>query len=177
MKRTVIYLTIFTFAVLWVSCATKIQTSPALPCSIDEGTDSLYIREVGHGVSANLQQARRKSLSEAKMRILSHFLNVTSSKDSLALLQTDILPFEKECEKVFVNDNQYHVYTRLASPIPDEARLLYYREQFRKYAEEKRKQMQGNQQGSKEESSKRQNQSESFQNEQDNSISPKNDNQ
>ena len=42
---------------------------------------------------------------------------------------------------MFVTDNQYHVYTRLASPIPDEARLLYYREQFRKYAEEKQKQM------------------------------------
>ena len=140
MKRIVTYLTIFAFAFLWVACATKMQTSPALPCSIDEDTDSLYIREVGHGVSANLQQARRESLSEAKMRILSHFLNVTS-KDSLPLLQTDILHFEKECENVFVTDNQYHVYTRLASPIPDEARLLYYREQFRKYAEEKQKQM------------------------------------
>lgn len=121
--------------------------------------------------------ARRKSLIDAKMEILSYLLNIPLSNDSVVFLQADILPFEKECEKVFFNENRYHVYTRLACPMPDEERLVYYREQFRKYAEEKRKQMQGNQQGSKEESSKRQNQSESFQNEQDNSISPKNDNQ
>lgn len=177
MKRLKIYMLLSWILVLVAGCATKIQSTPVLPCSIEEYTDSQHIREVGHGASENLQMARRKSLIDAKMKILSYLLNVPLSSDSIVLLQTDILPFEKECEKVFFNENQYHVYTRLACPMPDEERLVYYREQFRKYAEEKRKQMQGNQQGSKEESSKRQNQSESFQNEQDNSISPKNDNQ
>lgn len=178
MKRLKNYLLLSCIIILVAGCATKIISTPVLPCSMEEGIDSQYIREVGHGASENLQMARRQSLIDAKMKILSYLLNIPLSNDSVVFLQADILPFEKECEKVFFNENQYHVYTRLACPMPDEERLVYYREQFRKYAEEKQKQMQGNQQGSNNEgASKRQNQSESFQNEQDNSISPKNDNQ
>ena len=145
MTKTLHFFVLLLAAVLVGSCATKVQLEPALPCSVEDETETLYIRKVGIGVSANLQQARWESLSDAKIKILSHLLNVPFSKDSIALLQTDILPFEKECEKVYFNDDQYYVYTRLATLTPDEARLLYYREQFRKYAEKKKKQMFENQ--------------------------------
>lgn len=127
-------------AMILGSCATKLPADITLPCSVAE-TDSLYIREVGVGINIDLQAARWVSLVDAKMRIFSRFFKSVSSSDTLIVCQTNILPFEKECEKVFFKDNKYHVYTRIASPIPDEERLVFYREKFRKYAEEKQKRM------------------------------------
>lgn len=178
MKKIQTYLLLSFIAGILYGCVTKVQTTSVIPCSVEEDSSSQYIRRVGHGACANLQMARNESLIDAKIKILYHLLNTPLSIDSIVFLQTDILPFEKECEKVFFNENQYHVYTRLACQIPDEEKLVYYRERFRKYAEEKQKQMMEKQRNSIEgNSSERQNQHESFQYDQDNSISPKNDNQ
>jgi hypothetical protein len=141
MKKIQPYLLIFFIACILDGCITKEKTMSALPCSVEENSNSQYIRRVGHGASANLQMARKESLIDAKIKILSHLLNTPLLMDLVVFLQTDILPFEKECEKVFFNENQYHVYTRLACQIPDEKRLVYYRERFHKYAEEKQRQM------------------------------------
>lgn len=139
MKKIQTYLLLPFIAGILYGCVTKVHTTSVIPCSVEEDSNSQYIRRVGHGTSANFQMARKESLIDAKIKILSHLLNTPLSIDSIVFLQTDILPFEKECEKVFFNENQYHVYTRLACQMPNEEKLVYYRECFRKYAEAKQK--------------------------------------
>lgn len=134
---------IFTTLLFLGGCGTKKKVVTIMPCETETTDDSLYIRELGHGVSTNLQYARNKAVYDAQYKIVSRFcdsvrtympqVNYNSSNDSLYVGFKDTILFHyplsyfgelsytrKECEKfTFDANNQYHCFVTLALPKAD----------------------------------------------------------
>ena len=129
-------------AILLYGCASK-KSAVILPCETESVDDALYIRELGHGVSTNLQFARRISINDAQFKIFNRLcdsirtylpqVNYDSAKDSIFVGLSDTILFRystsffgelsytrKECEKVTSDaNNRYHCFITLSLPKED----------------------------------------------------------
>lgn len=129
-------------AILFYGCASK-KTSVILPCETESTDDALYIRELGHGVSTNLQFARKSSINNAQCKIINRLCDsirtylpqvyYNSASDSILVGMTDTILFKypisffgelsytrKECERVTLDaDNRYHCFITLSLPKED----------------------------------------------------------
>ena len=109
-----------------------------MPCEIETVDDSLYIREVGHGISPDSLQARENAIIDAQCRIINRFcdslrlfmprVEYNPNTDSLLagnrdtiLFRYSIQDFEElshtttECETVSCDsDKQYHCFVTIA---------------------------------------------------------------
>lgn len=141
MNKNFFYI-IFCIAVILYGCASK-KGITILPCETESSDDALYIRELGHGVSTNLQFARRISIHDAQFKIINRLcdsirtymphVNYDSAKDSIFVGLSDSILFRyptsyfgelsytrKECEKVTLDpDNRYHCFITLSLPKED----------------------------------------------------------
>lgn len=141
MHKFIPFYLILIVIVLW-GCASK-KTTVILPCETESADDALYIRELGHGVSVNLQLARRSSMNDAQLKIINRLCDsiriylphvyYNSFNDSISIGLTDSILFiypisyfgeltytRKECEKVTYDaNNQYHCFITLAIPRED----------------------------------------------------------
>ena len=125
-------------ALFFVGCGTKKAVVTIMPCESETMDDSLYIRELGHGISANLQLARNMALHDAKFKMINRFCDsvrtympqvvYNSAVDTIYVGFKDSILFQypssyfgelsytrKECEKVtYDGNNQYHCFITIA---------------------------------------------------------------
>ena len=142
MKNTFLFWSfIFLF---FIGCRAKRISVNVLPCESETIDDSMYIRELGHGISIDMQFARDMAIQEAKYKIVNRFIdsvrasylaqvNYDSICDSIYVGHKDTILFRyplsyfgelsytrKECEKItFDAKKQYHCFITLALPKKD----------------------------------------------------------
>lgn len=133
---------LFVIAIIFCGCVPK-KITVILPCEIESTDDALYIRELGHGVSPNLQLARTSAIHDAQFKIYNRLCDsirtympqvaYNSNRDSLLVGSSDSIIYRypltyfgelsysrKECEKVtYDSNNQYHCFITLALPKTD----------------------------------------------------------
>lgn len=129
-------------AFILCGCASK-KSMVLLPCETETADDALYIRELGHGVSVNLQLARRNSINDAQLKIINRLCDsirtylpqvcYNLANDTISVGSTDSILFRypisyfgelsytrKECEKVTLDaNNQYHCFITISLPKED----------------------------------------------------------
>lgn len=139
-KSTPLFL--FLAAIWMVGCAPK-KNITILPCQDTAADDSLCVRELGHGISMNLQLARTGAIHDAQTKIMKRFcdslrtfiptVQANPTGDSLYAGLNDTILFRypisyfgelsytrKECEKItYDSNNQYHCFITLALPKSD----------------------------------------------------------
>ena len=139
-KNTIVLLFFATICI--VGCAPKRHIT-ILPCQEVAIDDSLFVRELGHGTSMNLQLARNGAIQDAKIKIINHFCDslrtfmpqviYNQTKDSLSAGLSDTILFQyplsyfgelsytrKECERItFDTNKQYHCFITLVLPKTD----------------------------------------------------------
>jgi hypothetical protein len=128
-------------ALFFVGCGTPKVSVVVLPCEAETVSDSLYIRELGHGISSHLQFARNEALLDAQFKLVNRLCDsirmympqVNSIGDSILVGYKDTILFRyplsyfgelsytrKECEKVTYDaNNQYHCFITLSIPKKD----------------------------------------------------------
>lgn len=142
MKLKYLYIFTIVISIIFSGCIAK-KAITILPCETESVDDSKYVRELGHGMSTNLQFARRSSLNEAQYKIINRFCDsvrtflpqvvYNRSGDSIYAGFNDTILFQyplsyfgelsytrKECEKITYDANsQYHCFITLSLPKSD----------------------------------------------------------